>query len=106
LFLWQDKPERATIKYSDGRSFYETTIQWEEEKHRPGSPTALVRTANVLFAKPETIKDLKEIGADIGADIKIYGSTLDFDELDIAYNKIVNELGNVTSQFEGESREK
>ena len=109
IFLdeWQNEQGRDTIKYSDGRNFFETIVQWEQEKHYliehwPGSPMALVHTAKVLFTNKDTLNNLDKIEKAL----ENYDRTHDYQELDSTYNEVVGYLGRITSQFEDEAREK
>jgi hypothetical protein len=108
IFLgeWQKQRERDTVRYPDSRNFFDTTLQWEQEKrylieHWPGSPMALVHTAKVLFKNEGTLKNLDKFEDCLDA----YDRTQDYSELDLRYNEVVGYLGRITSQFEEEARE-
>jgi hypothetical protein len=108
IFLddWQSQPGRDAVKYPDGRNFFDTTLQWEQDKrylieHWPGSPQGLVHTGKVIFTKSETLKNFDQMEECL----KKYDLTRDYPELEKMYFQVLDLVGQITSQLEGEARE-
>jgi hypothetical protein len=105
LYQWQDQKDKAP--YPDGRTFDQTRDKYEEDyrywnDHSPGSPLGVIYMAKLLFKKPDTLAKLNEIEDSVDT----YQRTLDFKQLDDAYNHIADDVSQVISLFASELNEK